>query len=216
MNDQPNVPVRGVAEGQHLWSPRPEFAQGSNLARYMRWLEDERGRRFSGYDALWEWSVRDLEGFWQSIWDYFDVHSISPPACVLDTQAMPGAKWFPGARLNYAEHILRHEAKVSPDQIAIRHLSECRPLAAMTWHELGRQVRVVATQLRHMGVGSGDRVVSYMPNIPETTVAMLATVSIGAIWSSAAPEFGVNTVIDRFSQIKPKVLFAADGYRFCL
>ena len=214
MNDQPNVPVRGVAEGQHLWSPRPEFAQGSNLARYMRWLEDERGRRFSGYDALWEWSVRDLEGFWQSIWDYFDVHSISPPACVLDTQAMPGAKWFPGARLNYAEHILRHEAKVSPDQIAIRHLSECRPLAAMTWHELGRQVRVVATQLRHMGVGSGDRVVSYMPNIPETTVAMLATVSIGAIWSSAAPEFGVNTVIDRFSQIKPKVLFAADGYRF--
>lgn len=214
MSKEAAAQSQGVIEGAPLWSPRPAFADASNLAQYLRWLQAERGRSFADYEALWEWSVRDLEGFWQSIWDYFEVHSISPPTCVLDSTDMPGARWFPGARLNYAEHVLRHEAKVSADQVAIKHLSECRPLAEMTWHEMAGQVRILATQLRHMGVGQGDRVVSYMPNVPETAIAMLATVAIGAIWSSAAPEFGVGTVIDRFSQIEPKVLFAADGYRF--
>ena len=126
---------------------------------------------------------------------------------------MPGAKWFEGSRVNFAEHVLRAE-RTKPDSTAIQHLSELRPLARMSWQELGRQVRILAMQLRAMGIEPGDRVVSYMPNLPETVIAMLATASVGAIWSSAAPEFGVKTVLDRFTQIEPRLLFAADGYRF--
>ena len=203
-----------VKEGALLWEPTPEFAANNNLADFMRWLDEEQGRRFDDYNALWAWSVSDLAGFWGAIWDYFQVNSVTPHSAVLGNDAMPGAQWFPGARLNYAEHILRHEAEATPGKTALHHLSEVRPLATMDWQTLGGQVRILATQLRAMGVEPGDRVVSYMPNIPETAVAMLATAAIGAIWSSAAPEFGTKTVIDRFSQIEPKVLFAADGYRF--
>ncbi len=203
-----------VQEGQLLWTPRPEFARTSNVARYLEWLRDTRGKNLPDYDALWHWSVQDCEGFWGSLWDYFEVRSDTPYKQVLDRRVMPGAKWFEGARINYAEHLLRHEEKSRDDEIVFQHLSECRPLATMTWRELGRQVRIVATQLRAMGVKPGDRVVSYMPNVPETAVAMMASTAIGAVWSSAAPEFGVKTVIERFSQIAPKVLFAADGYRF--
>ena len=127
---------------------------------------------------------------------------------------MPGARWFEGSRVNYAEHLLRYEADADADEVVFYHCSEHRPLSTMTWRELGGQVRIVATQLREMGVNPGDRVVSYMPNVPETAIAMMATTAIGAVWSSSAPEFGVKTVIDRFAQIAPKVLFAADGYRF--
>lgn len=203
----------GVTEGELLWQPRPEFAARSNVARYLAWLA-ARGRQLRDYDELWRWSVTDLEGFWGSLWEYFEVQSDAPYAQVLDRRVMPGAKWFEGARVNYAEHLLRHEARARPDEVAFQHLSECRPLARMSWHELGRQVRIVATQLRALGVKPGDRVVSYMPNVPETAVAMLASVAVGAVWSSAAPEFGVKTVIERFSQIAPKILFAGDGYRF--
>ena len=203
-----------VKEGQLLWTPSTKFAKDSNLSRYMEWLHTSGRHSAKDYDALWQWSVSDLEGFWSSIWDYFEVRSDTPYQRVLGGGKMMGAKWFEGSRVNYAEHLLRYEARAKDDEVVFHHLSEARPLAAMTWHELGRQVRIVATQLRAMGIVPGDRVVSYMPNVPETAIAMMATVAVGAVWSSAAPEFGVKTVIERFAQISPKLLFASDGYRF--
>lgn len=203
-----------VAEGQWLWSPRPEYAAQSNVARYQRWLADERGITTRDYDELWRWSVSDLDAFWRSIWDYFDVLHDGHAGRALDGPGMLGVHWFVGARVNYVEHMLRHEARAAAGETVFHHLSETRPLERMSWQELGRQVRILATQLRAMGVQPGDRVVSYMPNVPETAVAMMATAAIGAVWSSAAIEFGTRTVIDRFAQIAPKVLFAADGYRF--
>lgn len=203
-----------VKEGELLWTPREDFARSSNIAHYMGWLARERGRSFADYAALWDWSVTDLDGFWSSIWDYFGVQSIAPYRSVLSSNAMPGTQWFEGSRVNYAEHLLRYEAKAAPGETAIHHCTENRALATMSWQELGRQVRIVATQLRKLGVGPGDRVVSYMPNVPETAIAMMATTAIGAVWSSAAPEFGTKTVTERFAQIAPKLLFAADGYRF--
>ena len=203
-----------VKEGELLWTPRPEFAEASNLRRYMRWLKQTRGTDYADYDALWRWSVTDIEGFWASIWEYFQVMSDQPYLRVLDQRVMPGAKWFEGSRLNYAEHLLRTETGPGEARTVFHHLTENRPLQAMSWAELGRQVRILATQLRSLGVVPGDRVVSYMPNVPETAIAMMATIAIGAVWSSAAPEFGVKTVTERFSQIQPKILFASDGYRF--
>lgn len=202
-----------ISEGDLLWEPSQHFADSSHLARYTTWLKDKHGQSFENYDALWRWSVSDIEAFWRSIWDYFDVQADGDANTVLSDRTMPGAKWFPDTRLNYAEHLLRHEV-TAPDAVVFKHLSEIRPLAHMSWAELGDQVRRLATQLRALGINEGDRVVSYMPNIPETAIAMLATTAIGAIWSSAAPEFGVGTVVDRFAQIEPKLLFAADGYRF--
>jgi len=203
-----------VKEGELLWTPRPEFAEASNLTRYMRWLKQTRGMDYADYDALWRWSVTDIEGFWASIWEYFQVMSDQPYLRVLDQRAMPGGKWFEGSRLNYAEHLLRTETGPGEARTVFHHLTENRPLQTMSWGELGRQVRILATQLRSLGVVPGDRVVSYMPNVPETAIAMMATIAIGAVWSSAAPEFGVKTVTERFSQIQPKILFASDGYRF--
>ena len=203
-----------VAEGQLLWTPSKEFAGSSNLVRYMGWLKERHGLDFADYEALRQWSVSKIEDFWRSIWDYFDVQSAAPYQKVLDRHVMPGARWFEGSLVNYAEHLLRHEPKAAADDVVFHHMSETRPLARMGWSELGRQVRIVATQLRALGIKPGDRVVSYMPNVPETAVAMIATTAIGGIWSSAAPEFGVKTVIERFAQIQPKLLFAADGYRF--
>jgi len=202
-----------VREGELLWTPRPEFADNSGVARYMRWLAASRGVVAADYDALWRWSVSDIEGFWASIWDYFDVQSDAPYTRVLDGRTMPGCKWFEGSRVNYAEHLLRHEAQRAAQPV-FHHLSETRALQQLSWSELGAQVRILATQLRALGVQPGDRVVSYMPNVPETAIAMMATVAIGAVWSSAAPEFGVKTVIERYAQIAPRILFAADGYRF--
>jgi acetoacetyl-CoA synthetase len=211
MADEPN---RKLAEGDWLWTPRPAFSQASQISHYMGWLARNRGKRFEDYAALWQWSVADIEDFWGSIWDYFDIISSTPYTRVLSGEGMQGVRWFEGSQVNYAEHLLRHEAQATPDEVVFRHRTECRPLDVMTWHELGRQVRILATQLRELGVAPGDRVVSYMPNVPETAVAMMAATAIGAVWSSAAPEFGVQTVIDRFAQIQPKLLFAADGYRF--
>lgn len=206
-----------VAEGEKLWTPRPEFAENSHIARYQRWLKAEQGLDLPGYAELWQWSVEQPETFWESIWSYFKVHSTAPYRAVLERPAdgrMIGTRWFPGARVNYAEHMLRHEAQARDDEVIFHHLSETRPLQRMTWKQAGAMVRKLATRMRAMGIGPGDRVVSYMPNIPETAIAMMATTAIGAIWSSAAPEFGVKTVIERFSQIAPKLIFAADGYRF--
>jgi acetoacetyl-CoA synthetase len=203
-----------VAEGELLWTPSATFAADSQLAKFEAWLAAKRGLRFPDYEALWRWSVDDLSGFWGAIWDYFEVISDTPYEHVVESEGVFGAKWFRGSHTNYAEHLLRHEAKATPDEIAFCYSAETRPLRTMTWHELGRQVRRVATSLRELGVTRGDRVVSYLPNVPETAIAMLATVAIGAVWSAAAPEFGTKTVLERFAQIEPKVAFVVDGYSF--
>jgi acetoacetyl-CoA synthetase len=167
-----------VNAGDLLWTPGPARVNRSHLKAFMRWLAQERGLRFDRYDQLWQWSVDELEVFWQSIWDYFDVQSSAPHECVLANRRMPGAKWFPGARVNYAQHALRHER---PDSVALMYLSERTPLSHVSWQELGGKVRILATQLRKSGITPGDRVVAYLPNVPEAIIAMLATTSIGAI-----------------------------------
>ena len=203
-----------VTEGQLLWTPSPEFIRDSNLTKYLGWLRENRGRDFGDYESMRLWSVEDIEGFWDSIWNYFSVQSDTPYIRAHNCDDMPGTRWFEGSKVNYAEHLLRHEAKAGEGEAALQACSETRPLAAMSWRQLGRQVRILATQLRALGVAPGDRVAAYMPNVPETAVAMMATLAIGAVWSSAAPEFGVKTVVERFGQIEPKILFAVDGYRF--
>jgi acetoacetyl-CoA synthetase len=198
-------------EGDLLWTPSAERVAKSNVTAYMRWLEKERGLKFSNYEQLWRWSATDLEAFWQSIWDYFNVQSSAPHERVLADRRMPGAQWFPGARLNYAQNVLRHER---PNADALMYLNERAPLNRMSWEDLGSKVRILATQLRKLGVRPRDRVAAYMPNIPEAIIAMLAATSIGAIWSSVGPDFGTRGVLDRFSQLSPKVLFCVDGYQY--
>jgi acetoacetyl-CoA synthetase len=198
-------------DGDLLWTPSPGKVAAANLTAFTGWLARERGLRFGSYDALWRWSVTDLPAFWQAIWDYCGVRSSAPVTGVLADRHMPGAQWFPGARLNYAEHVLRNER---PGTNALLSCGESTPPAAMAWETLAGQVRVLATRLREMGVRPGDRVVACLPNIPHAVVAMLATTSIGAIWASCSPDFGWRGVIDRFSQLAPKVLFCVDGYRY--
>src|SRR5579859_2434949 len=195
-------------EGDLLWTPSRERVERAKVTAFTRWLAAARGKNFASYDELWRWSVDDLEGFWQAVWDYFKVESSAPHTSVLADRHMPGAQWFPGARLNYAQHALRNER---PNATALVHMSERSPLS---WEELGAKVRILATQLRKLNVKPGDRVVAYMPNIPETVIAMLATTSIGAIWSSCGPDFGTRGVLDRFTQLAPKVMFYVDGYQY--
>ncbi len=185
------------------------------MTRFMRWAGERHGRTFADYDELWEWSVQEIEEFWADIWEYCGVRASRPYERVLASRAMPGARWFPGAELNYAENVLMRdrEGGRDPNQVAVLHASELRELDSLTWGELTEQVADVAAGLRALGVARGDRVVAYMPNIPETLIAFLAVASLGAIWSSAAPEFGARSVIDRFAQIEPVVLLAVDGYR---
>jgi acetoacetyl-CoA synthetase len=190
-----------MREGTLLWEPTDP--SGTELARFMS------ARGFSDYHDLWRWSVEDLEGFWGSLWDWFGIGGSYER--VLARREMPGAEWFPGAELNYAEHVFR---LARPGATAIVHASESQPLSEITWDELREQVARCAAGLRRLGVRRGDRVVAYMPNVPETVVALLATASLGAVWSSCAPEFGTPTVVDRFKQIEPKVLIATEGYRY--
>ncbi|MEY2435190.1 MAG: acetoacetyl-CoA synthetase [Acidimicrobiaceae bacterium] len=193
-----------------LWTPPPDVRDRSNIGRYLTWLEAERGLRFQGYADLWRWSVDDLEGFWSSIWDHFDVVSHTPYERVLADRKMPGATWFSGATLNYAEHALRSRGAGS----AVVSRSQTRPPVDLEWDELRDQVSRARAGLARAGVGRGDRVAAYLPNIAETLVAFLATASLGAVWSSCAPEFGTRSVIDRFQQIDPVVLLTVDGYRY--
>ena len=202
--------VVGVAEGQLLWEPSEDQTAGSNMARYMQWLEDNRGLRFEQYSDLWQWSVGDLEGFWSSMWDFFDVKGHKAYNKVLSGHQMPGARWFEGAELNYAEHALRRR----DEHPAVIAWSEARPPVTVAYAELWKDTASFAAGLRSMGVERGDRVVALMPNIPEALVAFLAAASIGAIWSSCPPEFGIRSVVERFQQIEPKVLIAADGYLY--
>jgi acetoacetyl-CoA synthetase len=194
-----------------LWTPSPERIERAALTHYRRWLEERLGRSFGSYEELWRWSVEDVEGFWRSVWDRFDVQADGSPERVLGSRAMPGAAWFPDVRLNYAEHVFRGKRDAD---VAIRHASELRPLAQMTWGELRTLTARIAAGLRAQGVGRGDRVVAYLPNVPEAVAAFLACASIGAVWSSCSPDFGARSVVDRFAQIEPKVLLAVDGYRY--
>ncbi|MEJ7716535.1 MAG: AMP-binding protein [Thermoleophilaceae bacterium] len=200
-----------AVEGELLWEPSEELVERAALTDYMRFLERERDLFFESYEELWEWSVTELEDFWASMWEYFEIKASKPYDAVLEERVMPGAKWFPGAELNYAEHVFR---MARPGETAVVHASELRERAELTWDELEEQTARAAAALRELGVGRGDRVVAYMPNVPETLVAFLACASLGAIWSSCSPDFGARSVIDRFSQIEPKVLFAVDGYRY--
>jgi acetoacetyl-CoA synthetase len=203
--------ANATGHGELLWEPSPAGIERATMTRYMRWLEAERGRSFGDYAALWEWSVAELEEFWASIWDFFEVEASAPYSQVLAERVMPGASWFEGAELNYAQHIFRGKRDAD---VAVLHASELRPLGELRWGELRDQVAAAAAGLRELGVGRGDRVVAYLPNIPEALVAFLATASIGAIWSSCSPDFGASSVVDRFAQIEPKVLFCVDGYRY--
>jgi acetoacetyl-CoA synthetase len=196
---------------QVLWTPSEERIERATITRYMRWLGERRGLTFDSYDELWRWSVSDLEGFWSSIVDCFGITFETQPQAVLGRSSMPGADWFPGSRLSYPEHIFRGK---DPSAVAVRHASELRDLDEWTWAELRDHTAAIAAGLRAAGVTAGDRVAAYVPNIPETLAAFLATASLGAVWSSAAPEFGARSVVDRFSQIEPKVLLAVDGYRY--
>jgi acetoacetyl-CoA synthetase len=195
-----------------LWEPSAQRAERATLTRYTRWLARERGLGFEDYAALWQWSVDDLEAFWSSIVDFFDLRFTAGGDRVLGDRSMPGAQWFPGSEISYAEHVFRGKPD---DALAILHRSEVRPeLAAWSWGRLRSETARIAAGLRDCGVGPGDRVVAYLPNIPETVAAFLACASLGATWSSAAPEFGARSVIDRFAQVAPTVLLAIDGYRY--
>lgn len=194
-----------------LWEPSAEFRQQTNMTAYMSWLAETRGLKFADYAALQRWSVADLEAFWQSIWDYYRVQSSTPVARVLSSHAMPGAQWFAGASLNFAEHIFRGRSDERPALLAA---DEQRDPHELSWADLEAQVASVAAYLRDLGVAPGDRVVAYLPNIPEALIAFLAASAIGAVWSSCSPDFGTNSVVDRFQQIAPKVLIAVDGYGY--
>ncbi|TML52393.1 MAG: acetoacetate--CoA ligase [Actinobacteria bacterium] len=194
-----------------VWEPSRERLASATITRYREWVNETRGLALEDYAALWQWSVDELEEFWASIWEFFEVDASEPYERVLTTREMPGARWFAGARLSYAEHVFRGRAD---GDVAIRHASELRPLGEWTWGELRARAGAIAGALREAGVVAGDRVAAYLPNIPETVAAFLGCASIGATWSSCAPEFGVRSVVDRFAQIEPKVLLTVDGYRY--
>ena len=195
--------------------PLPE----PQITRYLSWLRSTRGQQFTDYDTLWRWSVNELEAFWQSIWDYFDIESPTPFARVLSAEYMPGARWFEGAQVNYARQVLRHvDAALAAGHPAIVFADEpmlaAAQLQTLSWLQLRAQVAAMAAALRRMGVRRGDRVCAYLPNRPETAVVFLACASIGAIWSICSPDMGPVAVLDRFRQIEPTVLIACDGYRY--
>jgi acetoacetyl-CoA synthetase len=193
------------------WQPSAAAIRAAKITAFTNWLAAERGMHFADYDALWRWSVDDLEGFWAAIWDYFAVPAATPRVRVLADARMPGAQWFPGVSMNYVDQVFRHATADRPAVISRNEAGVDRELG---WAELRRQVGALATSLREMGVGRGDRVAAYLPNIPETIVAFLAVASLGAIWSACSPDMGRIAVLDRFRQIAPKVMIAVDGYRY--
>jgi acetoacetyl-CoA synthetase len=208
-----------VTEGTVLWQPSENLKKNARLAHYMNWLATNKHLAFDDYHALWQWSTTEIEAFWESIWQYFDIKSTQSYISVLNQRDMPGAKWFEGARINIAEHMLRHH---QPNKTAIMFQSETADYRAknnalplireVTWDALVQSVGMLQRELRAMGVGRGDRVVAYAPNTPETLIAFLASASLGAIWSSCSPDIGASAVLDRFKQIEPKVIFVIDGY----
>jgi len=202
--------VSGVEQGTLLWEPGPDARVTSRMGRFLTRVEDEHGLEFADYQAAWAWSVDDLESFWTAVAGWFDVRFHGQPRAALARAEMPDAEWMPGARLNYAEHALRRR----DDEPAIIARSQSRDDVSLTFAELADQVARAAAGLRRLGVDRGDRVVGYLPNVPETIVAFLACAALGAVWSSCAPEFGTRAVVDRVRQIQPKVLLVVPGYRY--
>lgn len=198
-------------EGQVLWRPDAARIARANVTALREWLAETRGLKLEDYHALWRWSVEDLEGFWGALWEWFNVEPSVPYTRVLGRREMPGAQWFPGARINYARHVLRRE-RLGGD--ALLFMNETQPLTGLPWERFGQQVRILATCLRELGVKPGDRVSAIMPNIPETIIAMLATTAIGAIWSVCSPDFGTRGALDRLAPLQPQVLICVDGYRY--
>ena len=198
-----------------IWRPSPERVERAGITRYLQWLRDTRGLEFSDYESLWRWSVDKIEDFWESVWEFGGVRAHQPYRQVLDKRVMPGAKWFDGATLNYAEHALAAAARPDADtKPALIFCSEVCDRTEISWAQLADKVGALTATLGELGVQAGDRVVSYMPNIPESIMALLAGASRGAIWSSCSPDMGPASVLDRFRQIEPRVLFAVDGYRY--
>jgi len=197
--------------GDILWTPPADWRETTEIGRFVNWLRDERGREFGDFEGLYRWSVDDLEGFWGDLWDFYGIRA-TPYDRVLAKETMPGAKWFTGARLNYAEHLVGLEE--DRDRVAVVARSQTRGPRELTFGELIEQDGRVRAALQRLGVQKGDRVVAYMPNIPETLIAFIATASLGAIWATCAPEFGSRSVVDRFAQIEPRVLLAVGGYGY--
>ncbi len=195
-----------------LWTPPPDVRETTEVGRYLVWLERERGLAFDGYEQLQRWSVSDLTAFWSSIWEFFEVKAHAPYTAVLSADSMPGTTWFPGARLNFAEHLLGDDC--DRDEVAVVARSQTREPVELTFGELRDGVARVRAGLARLGVGPGDRVVAYLPNIPETLIAFAATASLGAIWASCAPELGARSVVDRLVQLEPTVLLAVGGYGY--
>jgi len=196
---------------KRLWTPSEERIKSTNLYRFMNIINKTYRQNFSEFESLYQWSIENISDFWASMWEFANIKFSTPYDQVVDNVGkMPGAKWFSGARLNFAENLLRYK----DDQTALIFKGEDRVYKRMTYAELYDEVASVARSLRKAGVQTGDRVVGFMPNMPETVIAMLAATSIGATWSSCSPDFGIKGVLDRFGQIKPKVLFTADGYFF--
>ncbi|WP_420390338.1 acetoacetate--CoA ligase [Marinobacter sp.] len=195
-----------------FWEPTSERKANARLSHYIQWLtERSDNTAFSDYDSLWQWSVSDIESFWGSVWEYFEVESPEPYSSILGNRKMPGAKWFQGARVNYVKQVFRHAGS---DRPAIAFEDEAGNRQHVSWSELEQQVASLASSLRAMGVVEGDRVAAFLPNRPETIVAFLACASVGAVWSVCSPDMGAISVLDRFRQIEPKVLIACDGYSY--
>ena len=201
-----------MAIGEILWTPRADWRDTTEVGRLMTWLRENRGVELADYDELWRWSVSDLEGFWGALWDFFDIRAQTPYEGVLGRSTMPGAEWFTGARLNYAEHVVGRDEDLN--RVAVVARSQTRPAQELTFGELRALAGRVRAGLQRLGVGRGDRVAAYMPNIPETLAAFIATASLGAIWSTCAPEFGARSVVGRFGQIEPRVLITVGGYGY--
>src|SRR5437764_9787860 len=201
-----------MTAGEVLWTPPADVRGRSRSGVYLDWLAAARGFDVADYPALWQWSVDDVSAFWRSIWDYFEVIGHAGATATVEGR-MPGARWFPGATLNYAEHVLRMPGLGDADPVVLAY-SQTRPPVTLTAAELREQVRRARAGLRRLGIGPGDRVAAYAPNIPETLVLLLAAASLGAVFSSCAPEFGTRSVVDRWRQIEPAVLVAVDGYRY--
>lgn len=199
--------------GRILRQPTAEDIEDSTITAFMRWLCDNRALAFGNYADLWEWSIREPEQFWGALWDYFEIEAGTRYDAVRSGTTIQDMVWFPGARLNFAQHLLRHEGRFA-DRPALLCHSEDGTSREWTWEELGNAVRRVATGLRAMGIQPGDRVAGYLPNTAEAAVALLAATAIGAVWSSCSPEFGVTAALDRFGQIEPKLLIAVPRYRY--
>ncbi|HEX5566295.1 MAG TPA: AMP-binding protein, partial [Streptomyces sp.] len=205
-----------------LWRPGPDRIEGARLTRFQDWAAERFGAPAAvpgdpaaSYAALHRWSVGEPATFWQAVTEWFDVRFTTPYRTVLADSSMPGATWFPGATLNYAEHALRTaEDPARADTPALLYVDETHEPRPVTWAELRRQVVRLAAELRRLGVRPGDRVSGYLPNIPQAAVALLATAAVGGVWTSCAPDFGARSVLDRFQQVEPVVLFAVDGYRY--